>query len=48
MKVTYIFKKKEAFLYHHFSIEPWYNYEVALIATIPHISSFNPNQSPST
>jgi hypothetical protein len=34
--------KKKAFLYHHFGVEPWYDYKVALIATIPHIPSFSP------
>jgi hypothetical protein len=42
MEVTCIFNKKKAFLYHHFGVEPWCYYEVALIATIPCILSFGP------
>jgi hypothetical protein len=45
MKSPVFLIKKKAFLYHHFGIEPRRNYEVALIATIPCISSFG---SPAT
>jgi hypothetical protein len=43
MEVTCIFNKKKAFLYHHFGVEPWCNYEVALQQFLVfHLSALQP------